>query len=206
MRKFFARFRRYAIPSPHRIPATAVILLTVGLMTISAAVFAENQQPDKGSQAAVQPIEITANKLISNAKEKYAEFSGSVKAKQGNFEMTADNLRIYYEGDLVSQKKQSSDKEMIKKLVAIGNVTIVTDQYTAKSDQMEYDVATMVIVLSGKKATVTSGQNSITGSKITLYRADGRINVEGSVNALFYSEGKKSDLFGAGGSKDDSNQ
>jgi lipopolysaccharide export system protein LptA len=162
---------------------------------------AENKSSGQASADTSQPIEITADRLVSNADEKYAEFIGKVKATQGSSQMTADNLRIYYEGNLVNPKEESSDQEMIKKIVAKGNVDIITDQYVAKADQVDYDVVTKILVLSGKDANVKSGQNSITGSKITFYQADGRIKVEGStdqrVNAVFYSKGKTPDLFGS---------
>ena len=81
---------------------------------------------------------------------------------------------------------------------------ILSDQYQAKTDEAQYDVKTMTIVLAGENSTVTSGQNSISGSKIILYRADGRVKVEGGknrVNAVFFSKGKVTDMFGEGKSK-----
>jgi len=45
--------------------------------------------------------------------------------------------------------------------------------------------------LSGNNSKIVSGNNSISGEKITLYRTTGRINVESSggkrVEAVFYS-------------------
>jgi len=58
--------------------------------------------------------------------------------------------------------------------VAIGRVHIVSDQYIADSDRAEYDPATDVLTLIGENSRVTSGQNSITGSKIILNRRDGK--------------------------------
>jgi lipopolysaccharide export system protein LptA len=176
----------------------------MGIWRIPAT--AEDESSGKASANTTQPIEITADRLESNAKENYAEFIGSVKAKQGTTQMTADNLRIYYQGDLVNPKNNSSGKDMIKKIVAIGNVKIITDQYDASADQVDYDVVKLILVLSGKNASVRSGRNSIVGSKITLYQADGRIKVEGSpdkrVNAVFYSKGDTPELFGSEALKD----
>jgi lipopolysaccharide export system protein LptA len=183
---------------------TAIILLAGSSFTL-VSVFAEDQTKTKGREPAGGPIQITANKLLSNAEQKYAEFIGDVKASQENFVITSDSLRIYYEGDLINQSQQPSNKKMIKKIVAKGDVEIISDEYVAKTDQAEYDVATMIVVLTGENSTITSGKNSITGSKITLYRADGRIEVEGTadkrVNALFYSEGKDTDILKGGKSK-----
>jgi lipopolysaccharide export system protein LptA len=122
-----------------------------------------------------------------------------VKAAQGSFVITSDRLRIYYEGDLVNPAKKSSEDAFIKKIVAKGNVGITSEQYVAQTDQVEYDTESMTIVLTGENSKVTSGKNSITGSKITLYRKEGQVKVEGSaekrIKAVFYSTGETSDVF-----------
>jgi lipopolysaccharide export system protein LptA len=199
------QFNRLTIQSMVRTFAITAIILLAGSSFTLVSVFAEDQTKTKGREPAGGPIQITANKLLSNAEQKYAEFIGDVKASQENFVITSDSLRIYYEGDLINQSQQPSNKKMIKKIVAKGDVEIISDEYVAKTDQAEYDVATMIVVLTGENSTITSGKNSITGSKITLYRADGRIEVEGTadkrVNALFYSEGKDTDILKGGKSK-----
>jgi len=204
------QFSRFTIHSMVRNLAIASLIFLVGSTFTPVSAFAQDQETAKGRKPAGEPIQITANKLISNAEKKYAEFIGDVKASQQNFVITSDSLRIYYEGDLISQSQQPSNKKMIKRIVAKGDVEITSDEYVAKTDQVEYDVATMVVVLTGENSTVTSGKNSITGSKITLYRADGRIEVEGTadkrVNALFYSEEKDTDILGGEKSKKESKE
>ena len=175
----------------------SIAALVVFLGSLSAS--AESKEGATGPTSANEPIQITANQLISNNDEKYAEFIGDVKASQGNFIITADRLKIYYVGDLVNPEKKSSGDEMIKKIVAEGNVKITAEQYLAETDQVEYDTDSMTIVLRGENSKVTSGKNSISGSKITLYRKDGQVKVEGSaekrIKAVFYSTGKTSDAF-----------
>lgn len=174
-----------------------------------AATFAEEQKKVQDQQPAEEPIQITADRLESNAEQKYAEFIGNVKASQGNFKIISDTLRIYYSGDLINREKQTSNENMLNKIVAKGNVKILSDQYEAKTNEAQYDVKTMTIVLAGENSTVTSGKNSISGSKIILYRADGRVKVEGGknrVNAVFFSKGKVTDMFGEGKSKNKSKE
>lgn len=184
---------------------TASALVLVFLATICpAAAFAEEQKKVQDQQPAEEPIQITADRLESNAEQKYAEFIGNVKASQGNFKINSDTLRIYYSGDLINRDKQASNENLLNKIVAKGNVEILSDQYEAKADEAQYDVKTMTIVLAGENSTVTSGKNSISGSKIILYRADGRVKVEGGknrVNAVFFSKGKVTDMFGEGKSE-----
>jgi lipopolysaccharide transport protein LptA len=168
--------------------------------------FAQNEKPAKESKPAGEPPRISADKLLTNAEEKYFEFIGDVKATQADYVITSDSIKIYYEGDLINPKKQSSNKDMFKKIVASGNVEVVSDQYTAKAARMEYDFGTQILILSGENSTITTGKNSIIGSKITLYNADGRIKVEGRVNAEFFSEENVTDIFGKGKSKKESKE
>ena len=186
---------------------SALIIALIAAFT-SVSGIAQNQTPAKKGEPAGVPIKVSADKLVSNAEKKYAEFIGDVKATQGNSVITSDTLRIYYEGNLLNpdKNKKSSDNDMLKKIVAIGNVNVVSDQYTAKTDKMEYDFGTQVLVLTGENSTITSGKNSIVGSKITYHQADGRFKVEGGpdkrVNAVFFSKGNVSDMFGEGESKE----
>jgi lipopolysaccharide transport protein LptA len=165
---------------------------------ISAHSQEETAEPK--DKPAGEPIRITADRLDSNPDEKYAEFIGNVKASQADFVITSKSLKIYYGGDLLNLEKQSSNENMLKKIVASGDVKVVSEQYTAKTDRLEYDFQAQVLELSGLDSTITMGKNSIAGSKITYNRAEERFKVEGGsdkrVNAVFFSDGKVSDMFG----------
>ena len=103
---------------------------------------------------------------------------------------------------LIPDNLAGLNQTAIKKIVATGNVDFVSQQYSAKTDKMEYDFVTQILVLTGDGSTVTMDKNSIVGSKITYYRADGRFKVEGGpdkrINATFFSDGKVSDMLGGG--------
>ncbi len=147
-----------------------------------------------------QPILIEADQLVSNNEKKFAEFIGNVKASQADFVITSDRLRIYYQGELLDTEGTSDQsEELLRKIVASGNVKIKSSQYLAESETVEYDTQTMTITMTGDGSKVISGKNSITGSKIILYRKDGRVKVMGSkkqrVEAMFYSGSNASDAF-----------
>ncbi len=147
-----------------------------------------------------QPILIEADQLISNNEKQYAEFIGNVRASQADFVITSDKLRIYYQGELFETEGKSDKREdMLRKIVASGNVKIKSSQYSAESEKVEYDTQTMTLTMTGDGSRVLSGKNSISGSKIILYRRDGRVKVLGSkkkrVEAKFFSGGKASDAF-----------
>jgi lipopolysaccharide export system protein LptA len=184
-----------------RIRSLAVIAVAVITLAAGAA-FAADESKTKvaDNKPADEPIQIIADQLISDNQEKFADFIGNVVATQADFVINSDKLRIYYRGELLGSEKQSgSNDDMLKKIVATGNVRITSEQYNAEAEEVEYDTAAMTIILTGENSKVISGKNSITGSKIIMYRKEGRVKVESSksqrVKALFYSEGKASDAF-----------
>lgn len=160
------------------------------LMTIVLIEQTDASDKIKPKNNKVSKIRITSNRMKAMSKEKYAEFIGNVKAVQGDFSLTSDVLRIYYtEGSKKNSKPVK--KGSISKIVAKGNVHIKADDFTAVSDLALYLTGPMVIILKGANSKVTSGENSIVGSKITYYRTDGRIKIEGTPNkrveGVFYS-------------------
>jgi len=171
-------------------------------LVAAAALFADAawaaDEPKTGP-AGNEPIQIVADELISYNEDKYAEFIGNVKVTQGNFTITSDKLRIYYQGELLDQEKQGGDEELLKKIIATGNVKISSEQYNAEADKAEYDTAAMTVILSGENTQVISGKNSITGSKITLNRKSSQVKVEGSgtkrIKAEFYTKDNAIDAF-----------
>lgn len=169
-----------------------VMLMIVVIMHLSPSVFAEDQPKEKDENQIGEQIQIVADKLITNNAEKYAEFIGDVRASQGNFTITSEHLRIYYKDNLDNLQNQTGSQELIKRIVASGNVKISSDKYTAETERVEYDLDNTVLVLKGENSTIKSGKNLITGSKITVHRTDGQIIVERSaekrVKAMFYSK------------------
>ena len=178
-----------------------IIVLTAAAV-FAEAVFAAGDSKTAATENKPEdvPILITADQLISNNEEKYAEFIGDVKASQADFVITSDKLRIYYEGELLNAEgKSDNNEDMLKKIVATGNVKIRSDQYNADTEKAEYDTQTLIFVLTGENSKVFSGKSSIIGSKIILYRKDGRFKVLGGkktrVEATIFSGGKASDSF-----------
>ncbi len=137
-------------------------------------------------------IHITSDNLISNNTDDYYEFFGNVRATQGETVITGDSLKIYYKKDLDTNKNLIADEDSIKKIVVNGNVKIIFDNKIAITKNAVYTTETMILILSGPDSKIISGKDSISGEKITLYRADGHITVESGkenrVEAMFYSE------------------
>ena len=183
-------------------PLWTIALIVTATLVTGAASAADKSKAETSAIPENTPIIITAEQLYSDNNAKFAEFIGNVKAIQADFVITSDKLRIYYKGELLNTEKKGNDEEALKKIVATGNVKITSDQYIAKTEKLEYDTASMTIILTGENSTVINGKNSITGSKIILYQKDGRVKVLGSKNkrikAEFFSKGETSDAFKVG--------
>ena len=188
---------RSSHPEKHRPFWIRVTLFTFTALLLSCGAFAGDLPQKKSTNQADEQIQIVADKLITNNAEKFAEFIGDVQASQGNLVITSERLRIYYRDNPNRNKNQTGGQESIKRIVASGNVQVSSEKYKAKTDQVEYDPDTQVIVLTGENSVVTSGKNILTGSKISVNQKNGQIKVEGSphkrVKAVFYPEEKVAD-------------
>ena len=190
------QFQRFISgPLRRRWSGAAVLVATVTLLAATAWA----AEKSTSGQAENEPIQIVADELISYNQEKYAEFIGNVIVTQGEFRIASDKLRIYYRGELLETDKKGSEEDVIKKIIATGNVKITSEQYQANADKAEYDTSTMIVVLSGKNSKVISGKNSISGSVIRLNQKSGQVKVEGSptkrIKAEFFTKGNTSDAF-----------
>ena len=166
--------------------------LQLPFCSYSPAVFspADKTGPPENDLAS-QPIEITADRLVSHGDQNYAEFIGNVEAAQGNFSIRSDTLKITYQRSAGAGSKGATDADSIEKIEAIGRVKIKSDNRRAETDRAEYRVQDEVIELIGENSFLTDGKNTLTGSKITWHRKTGEITVAGSdqkrVKAVFYS-------------------
>jgi len=159
-------------------------------LLLSVAFAGENPLP---KDAPMEKIHVTADSLSSDSDAKFAEFIGNVKATQGDFVIKSDRLKIYYK-ESAESKAAPGTAESIEKIVATGNVEIKSEEGVGLTEQAEYDTKTMIVVLTGENSKVFDQKNSVTGSRITIYRNDGRVKVEGDknkkVNAVLYPKEK----------------
>jgi len=167
----------------------------IGILLITWVGLADDKPPVSADKKKNAKIIIKADRLISNIEDGWARFTGNVRVTQGTQVLEADSLEIYYKKDLNNQNKPAPGKESIEKIVAKGNVKIKSDNFVAITHQAIYNIKTKVIVLSGPDSKVISGNNSISGSQITLYMDKERIKVTGSgpkrVEAVFDSGEKE---------------
>jgi len=167
-----------------------VIYAVIGTILTAWPGFAQEKAQNETKPK--EKIHITSDKLISGGDQRYVEFIGDVKATQGDSEILCDTLKIYYKKDSVKPDgTPASDEQSLKKLVATGNVKIKLDNKDVETQEAVYLVDERIIILTGENSKIISGKDSVAGSRITLYREDGRMKVESNtqkrVEAIFYS-------------------
>ncbi len=152
----------------------------------------EKPVPSLGSN---EKIQISSDSLTIEHESRYADLIGNVKVTQGDAEIKADSIRIYYKEGLKEEIKPAQGEDAIEKIVAKGNVKIRFENRVAVTEEAVYITKTKVLMLIGDNSKVTSGNDSISGARITVYRDSNRIMIESSkaqrVEAVFYPGGKK---------------
>ena len=171
--------------------ALVFTVLTVPVVSLSGNADENPQDTAARSLSEDKKIHITADKLISDNEHDYAEFIGNVRATQKDTVITADKLKIFIKKNPDSKGAPGVETESIDKIIASGNVKINFDNKVAVTRQAVYNTETEVLVLSGDDSRIISGKDSISGEKITLYRATGQLTVESGkekrVEAVLYS-------------------
>ena len=171
-----------------RSPLVVFTMLLLVLLCLPAAAADTSAAKQPGSPD--QKIRITADRLVVDTKTDSAEFIGNVRAAQGSTVITSDRLKVLY--DQSSEKASAKETgASIKAIISTGNVIIHFDDKVATTDKAVYSSQTGIFTLTGKGTRVTSGDNSITGEKITVDRKKDRMTVESGegsrVNAVIFT-------------------
>jgi len=137
-------------------------------------------------------IQIFTDQAIVDSLAKYTEFTGNVKVMINDVEIRADWLKINYRAGIEEEMKLSASEKSIKNIIAKGNVKILFDDKVAITQEAVYIPDKNTLLLTGENSKVSSGNNYITGDKITLNRNDGTFKVERvgekQVEAIFFSD------------------
>ena len=155
----------------------ALIMLTVFTGAHTAAAASEAIDTNETNNESNR-IRITSDKLNADIDAGEIEFVGNVKATQADTVITSDRLKIIYDPDTIKYKTPGNKIESIKNIIAKGHVKIVTEDIVAETDRAEYIIKSRIFILLGEQSRIRQGGHSITGTKITLYRTEGKLSVE----------------------------
>jgi lipopolysaccharide export system protein LptA len=128
------------------------------------------------------PLNITSDSMFAKKSGLTIEFKGHVVATKDDAVIHADSLILFF--------KKIDNKNKIDKIISTGNVKYFSNERTAYADKAVYTYADEVLVLTGKNPKVITGDNSVTGKKITIFQKDGRISVMGGVHIIINPDDK----------------
>jgi lipopolysaccharide export system protein LptA len=155
-----------------------------------------------------EPIDIESDVLVVHDKQKYATFSGNVKAVQGTTTLRAKELNVHYlGGDKLAPgpKKEngaqtsalpatkvadaqgaaaadSSGNAQITKIEATGDVVITSDKdQTTTSEWAIYDLPSQLVTVGGN-VVLTQGENVLKGDRLVIDLKTGESRFENTGN------------------------
>ena len=112
---------------------------------------------------------ISANTLEFDYKDFVALFDGNVRVEDPQFTLSADKLLVFFD-----------KTNEVRRLDAIGNVKVISDDRTGTCGKAVYTRATGSIVLQ-YNPVVSKAENTLSGDIITVWLNDSRVDVEGNV-------------------------
>jgi lipopolysaccharide export system protein LptA len=161
-----------------------------------------------GSSDSKKPIDIESDRLEVDDKKHTAIFIGNVSATQGDNNLKAPRLEVFYESANQSQGagkggQASKAAKPVKNTTAAapsdpmasgqirlihasgGNVVVTStkDRQEATGDDAIYDVKAQQITLTGKEVVISQGLNKVKGTKLVIDLAKGTADFVNSEHA-----------------------
>ena len=152
----------------------ALTLFTLIIALSATAHAGEEKTSDKKNEAlSGEEVETTvfADRMVSESAQNRIRFSGNVIAHHGDMTIKSSELEV------ISDKEQKK----MELIIATGEVVITTKNNIMKSDRAEMYQLEKKLVLIGN-ASITQGENNVTGEKIIYYYDKEDIIVGGGAN------------------------
>ena len=149
-----------------------------------------------------KPIDIESDRLEVDDKQHTAVFVGNVSATQGDNNLKAPRLEVFYEkaaqpqaGDKSGQASKGAkpvkpasagtsgdpvSNGQIRLIHATGGKVVMTstkDRQEATGDDAIYDVKGQKVTMTGKEVVLTQGPNKVKGTKLVIDLATGKATV-----------------------------
>lgn len=121
------------------------------------------------------PINIEADRMISQEEKNTVVFIGNVDASQGKVTIRTDKMTINYQPK--DAKKGNDQSQQVKKMICVGNVKVTQDDWLGTGKRMDYFADTRKVILYGN-AKAWQGKNMVSGKTITYYLDEKRSEVE----------------------------
>lgn len=120
------------------------------------------------------PVEVSSDKLEVNQNDGTVVFLGNVVVVQEAMRLSADTVRVEY---------GTAEPREIERLIATGNVTLVSGEEAAEAQEAVYTLADASVVMSGEVLLV-QGPSAISGERLVVDLEAGTGVMEGRVRTI----------------------
>jgi len=124
------------------------------------------------SSSSDEPINIEADKLDVDDKNKLAVFTGNVLVTQGDVTLRTERLNVEYSGD-----GQGSQQQQIHRLEAHGSLVVRSVDGTMSGDWAIFEMAQELVTVGGN-VVVSQDGNVLKGTKLIINLKTGQTHME----------------------------
>ena len=133
-----------------------------------------------------KPVQIEAASLEVRDRDQVATFSGAVNVTQGDTNMKANSLVVFYEREeagnggtnMKAAKPGPDGAQQIKRLEAKGNVKVTQKDQVATGEQGIFDMRANTVTLIGN-VVISKGANEAKGGRLVVDLNTGVSRIEG---------------------------
>lgn len=155
-------------------------LAPLALILALAAAPAASQSGGLGTSALKNhdtraPIDIDAARIEVRDRENQAIFSGDVRVRQGNMNLAAPTLRVFYE-------RGQGSNPVIQRVDAQGGVTLTSPSERASAAYGVYDVTDRQLTMIGN-VVLNRGDSVLRGQRLAIDLESGRSTLDGAATA-----------------------
>ena len=152
---------------------TVLTLAALAIVPVGASAQTFNNAFQGFGQDNDKPIQIEARELQVEDNSKVATFTGDVVVVQGETTLKTQRLKVFYDGSATQGAQQD-----ISRLEASGRVFITSKDQTATGDEANFDMATNMMVMTGREVVLSQGPNVVVGNKLTVNLTTGQADLE----------------------------
>lgn len=147
------------------------------LMAVIAAPVAAQSSGGLGTSALKNhdtraPIDIDAARIEVRDRENQAIFTGDVRVRQGNMNLNAPTLRVFYE-------RGQGANPVIQRVDAQGGVTLNSPSERARAAYGVYDVTDRQVTMIGD-VVLNRGDSVLRGQRLSIDLETGRSTLDGA--------------------------
>jgi len=151
---------------------SAILVLLIALVnTVPALAQSTSALKHHDTNAAV---DFDAARIEVLDKQNQAVLSGAVKVRQGDLDLAAEQIKVFYQ--------QKAGDRVVKRMDASGGVRLTSPSETATGRLGIYDVERRLVTVTGG-VVLTQGQSVLRGERLAIDLDSGRSTIDGRSGA-----------------------